>query len=486
MVRMQHHPETKAYVTRRAPPRPTPLPTTDRRPQRREDRPPHQRNGRLVQHHPRAFCLRQTLASAVRSQVSRKSSNPIERASDRPGAVQPADSSSRADALQALGSDGRALSGDFQPFLISSCHAPDSSPRRPPWSWCSPPARRPAHAEVLVIPRVNEQPLQVQVPEVRVVEVPAVRGTAENLESGWRFGASDPTHEQVLEQGQPAGETGRREGGGKTRGGRARLLIECVGKAFQDVGKQFAQAALGADLPSFTKALGTAISDCIEANAPGAPQQDYDQLGTYFANQASSFASNAATWGGRPDGVRELDTGHWERLQRRRRRRRGDADAHRGRRRGHTGGHRSRRFCGAGRRSVRPRGTGWVLVPVVGAASGRHRRGGRGAPPEVEPTRLTEDRSAQSHRNEHDGSPGFGLAVRERPGCIASSESNRPRTLAQRVRAGHPVVRRLAGLLPGAAARDAADHRRGRDDPDIATDDEERCLQQPAGTTRSL
>ena len=32
--------------------------------------------------------------------------------------------------------------------------------------------------------------------------------------------------------------------------------------------------------------------------------------------------------------------------------------------------------------------------------------------------------------------------------------------------AGHPVVRRLAGLLLGPAGRDAVDHRRGRDDRD--------------------
>ena len=44
--------------------------------------------GRLVQHHPTAFCLRQTLPSAVRAQVSRSTSNPIATVSNGPGAVQ--------------------------------------------------------------------------------------------------------------------------------------------------------------------------------------------------------------------------------------------------------------------------------------------------------------------------------------------------------------------------------------------------------------
>src|SRR4051812_39682885 len=44
--------------------------------------------GRLVQHDPAAFCLRQTLASTVRAQVHRNSSNSITTASNEPGAVQ--------------------------------------------------------------------------------------------------------------------------------------------------------------------------------------------------------------------------------------------------------------------------------------------------------------------------------------------------------------------------------------------------------------
>ena len=47
----------------------------------------HAGMGRLVQHQPTAFCLRQTLPSAVRAQVYRNSSNSITTASNEPGAV---------------------------------------------------------------------------------------------------------------------------------------------------------------------------------------------------------------------------------------------------------------------------------------------------------------------------------------------------------------------------------------------------------------
>ena len=48
-------------------------------------------------------------------------------------------------------------------------------------------------------------------------------------------------------------------------------------------------------------------------------------------------------------------------------------------------------------------------------------------------------------------------------------------------RLGHPVVRRLAGLLPRPAGRDAADHRRGRDDPDPQRRDPDGDEQEHAG-----
>ena len=48
-------------------------------------------------------------------------------------------------------------------------------------------------------------------------------------------------------------------------------------------------------------------------------------------------------------------------------------------------------------------------------------------------------------------------------------------------RLGHPVLRRLAGLLPGPAGRDAADHRRGRHDPDPQRGDPGGDEQEHAG-----
>ena len=57
--------------------------------------------------------------------------------------------------------------------------------------------------------------------------------------------------------------------------------------------------------------------------------------------------------------------------------------------------------------------------------------------------------------------------------------------------AGHPVVRRLAGLLPRPAGRDAVDHRRGRDDPDPQRGDprdheQEHAGRRSAGCSRSI
>ena len=51
-------------------------------------------------------------------------------------------------------------------------------------------------------------------------------------------------------------------------------------------------------------------------------------------------------------------------------------------------------------------------------------------------------------------------------------------------RLGHPELRRVAGLLPRPAGRDAADHRRGRDDPDPQRRDPDDHEQEHAGRAR--